>query len=79
MKSKNPILISIIAVTTASRNRIEKISDTQYKVWVTAVPEKGRANKEIIMLLAKELHVRKSQIEIVRGETRSKKIIQIIY
>ena len=45
------------------------------KVAVVSVPEKGRANKELIAVLAKYLGVAKSQIQIISGEfDRYKKV-----
>lgn len=46
------------------------------KINVISVPEKGKANKELISLLAKLLHIAKSDIQILSGETdRYKKIL----
>lgn len=46
------------------------------KVNVVSVPEKGKANSELLGFLAKKLKLAKSQIEIVFGETdRYKKIL----
>lgn len=47
------------------------------KVSVTAVPEKGKANKALIEILSKYFHVPKSAIEITRGETDRIKILNI--
>lgn len=46
------------------------------KVNVISVPEKGKANKELIALLAQELKLAKSNLTIISGETdRYKKIL----
>lgn len=47
------------------------------KLSVTAVPEKGKANQAVIELLARELGVPKRDLSIVRGETDSRKLIEI--
>jgi uncharacterized protein len=39
-----------------------------FKISITAVPEKGKANAQLIKFLAKEWHVAKSDIEIIAGE-----------
>lgn len=50
--------------------------DQFLKINVVSVPEKGKANKELLLLLAKELKLAKSDLEIVSGETgRYKKIL----
>lgn len=46
------------------------------KVSVTAVPEKGRANKALVALLAKSWKLPNSAIVIIKGETdRNKTLI----
>lgn len=47
------------------------------KVRVCAVPEKGKANAALIALLAKQLHVPKSAISLLTGDTQRKKILRI--
>jgi len=47
------------------------------KARVTAVPEKGKANKALIALLSKSLKVPKSMITVVSGETSRQKILRI--
>jgi len=43
------------------------------KVCVTQSPEKGKANKALIALLSKSLSLRKSQLELIAGETSQQK------
>ena len=47
------------------------------KVSVTAVPEKGKANKALIDLLSKEWHLPKNAFSLIRGETDRLKTIKI--
>ena len=47
------------------------------KLCVISVPEKGKANKELLALLAKKFGVAKSQCEIVSGELDRYKKIKI--
>ncbi len=54
-----------------------KLADGSYKIDVAAVPEDNKANLELIRFLAGEFHVSKSNIEILSGQTNSKKIIRI--
>ena len=51
--------------------------ETYLKVRVTAVPEKGKANKALIALVSKSLGVAKSSVSLVSGETARKKILRI--
>lgn len=47
------------------------------KARVTAVPEKGKANKALIALLSKALKVPKSSISVSSGDTARQKILRI--
>lgn len=48
------------------------------KIYLTAVPIQGKANKELIKLLSEKLGVSKSKIEIIKGEKNKEKIIEIL-
>ncbi|MBB4191273.1 hypothetical protein GGE45_002840 [Rhizobium aethiopicum] len=51
--------------------------ETLLKARVTSVPEKGKANKALILLIARSLRIPKSSISLVSGETARKKILRI--
>ena len=57
----------------ARRNELRGVQDGMLKVCVTQSPEKGKANKAIVELLSKKLGLKKSQIELVAGETSHQK------
>ncbi|MFA5925924.1 MAG: DUF167 domain-containing protein [Parcubacteria group bacterium] len=61
----------------AGKNEVLKISDGEYKVKVTAVPEKGKANEAVIKLLADYFDVPKSLISIIGGKSTRVKLIEI--
>lgn len=62
----------------ARQEKIEKINDGHYRAWVTAVPERGKANDALIELLAREFKVAKSSVRIVIGKTAREKLVEII-
>ncbi|MEF3132656.1 DUF167 domain-containing protein [Rhizobium sp. 268] len=51
--------------------------ETHLKARVTSVPEKGKANKALILLIAQSLRIPKSSISLVSGDTARKKILRI--
>ena len=57
----------------ARRNEIRGQQNGMLRVSVTQAPEKGKANKAIVALLAKGLALRKSQLELIAGETSPQK------
>ncbi len=69
-------IIEVRVVPNAKRNEI-KDEEGKFKVYITAPPVDGKANKLLIEILAKHLGVKKSHINIIKGEKSRDKIIQI--
>jgi uncharacterized protein len=67
------VVLPVRAQPGARRNEVRGIQDGALKVCVTQAAEKGKANKAIVEVLAKWLGLRKSQIELITGETASQK------
>lgn len=62
-----------------SKNEIKDImADGTIKINITAPPEKGKANKELIKFLSQEFAIDKRNITILSGETAQLKLIKII-
>ena len=76
MISKNEETLIWVHVTASARtSEVLGFKDGKLRVKLRQVPEKGRANKALIELLAKHFHVAKSLIEIVSGtQSRTKRI-----
>jgi len=55
----------------------DSAGETHLKARVTAVPEKGKANKALIHLIAGSLGIPKSSVSLVSGDTARKKILRI--
>ena len=54
-----------------------RIKDNSYKAHLLSAPLDGKANEELIRLLARELKLKKYNIEIIKGLTSSNKVISI--
>lgn len=64
-------------VPRSSADRLQA-DPRQLKIRVTAAPVDGGANKAVVKLLAKRLHIGKSKIEIIRGESGRDKVIAVL-
>ena len=71
------VIVRIRVQPKASRDAIVGEHDGALKVAVTAPPDKGKANKAVVELLAKTLGVAKSNIELVAGTTSRDKTLAI--
>ncbi|MBN2579835.1 MAG: DUF167 domain-containing protein [Pirellulales bacterium] len=67
------VILLVRARPGARRNEIRGAQAGMLKVCVTQVAEKGKANKAIVEFLSKSLGLRKSQIELLSGETSAQK------
>ena len=61
----------------AKIDRVEKISDKEFMVWVKQEAKEGRANQAVVKLLSEYFHIPKSRITILKGHTSRNKIIEI--
>ena len=66
-------ILPVRAKPGARRNEIRGVQDGMLKVCVTQSPEKGKANKALVELLAKSLGLKKSQFELIGGQTSHQK------
>ena len=69
-------IIHIRVVPNAKKNEVKKFSNG-FKVYLTAPPVEGRANKMLLKILADEFSLKKSQLSIARGVNSRDKIIRI--
>lgn len=75
-KWKNFLKLKIIP-NSAKTEIVEFMGNGVLKLKVKAIPEKGKANKEIINFFAKSLRINKQKIDITSGKTASLKTIKI--
>lgn len=68
--------IFVKAKTRAKEEKIEKVSENSYIVWVKEPPEKGLANKAIAKVLAEYFGKCPSEVEIVSGFSSKRKIFK---
>lgn len=70
-------LITIFVKPNSKRIYVKQIDPLTFEVAITSKPEKGKANKEIIEILADYFQIRKNKIQIIKGHKSRKKIVQI--
>jgi uncharacterized protein (TIGR00251 family) len=69
--------ISIKVKANAKENRVEEIEKNQFLVKVKAPAKEGKANKEVIAILAEHFKVPKSCVTIITGLKSNRKIVSI--
>lgn len=56
---------------------VEILDDETIKIRIKAIPEKGKANAELIKFLSNELNVPKENISILSGKTEQLKLVKV--
>jgi uncharacterized protein YggU (UPF0235/DUF167 family) len=64
------------ATPKASRDRIV-VEEGQIRIYVTTVPEDGKANAAVQKLLAKALGLPKSRLSLIRRQTSRDKVFRV--
>jgi uncharacterized protein (TIGR00251 family) len=61
----------------ASRRRVLGVHGGALKLSVKAPPEKGKANKDVVSLVAETFGLAPSDVEILSGETSPDKVVKL--
>ena len=76
--SNHRMIRFIVKVTTcAHKISVEKLDDTHLSIHVTDAPEKGKANKAVLRILADYFDVTLDKVTITAGYTSKNKIITV--
>jgi hypothetical protein len=76
-KTKNELILKIKVEPRSSRAGIVGQYGDALKVKLTSPPVEGKANKELIEILAKEFGVHKKYIKIISGQSSKNKIVRL--
>jgi len=71
------VTLQIVARPGAGRQRFVRAEDRGLVVALNSPPEKGKANDELLVFLARSFGLPRSALEIVRGSNARLKLIQI--
>jgi len=72
------MLIKVTVVARAKKAAIIVLGNNHLKVKIPTAPVKGKANEQLIEMLADYYGVRKSAITITRGEHSREKVVEIL-
>ena len=61
----------------ASRTELAGRQGDAWKVRISAVPERGRANEAVVGLLAERLGVPRTSLSVVSGQTSRDKVVEL--
>lgn len=71
-------IITVKVRAKARERSITEAPDGTYRVRTTVAPERGKANADVVEILAGHLGVPRSRIRLISGETATTKRFKII-
>lgn len=78
LANNKEIYFNVKVITGAPKTELrEEMADGTIKIALSAQPEKGEANQELVNYLAKVIGVRKYQVKIISGLTERTKLVKI--
>jgi uncharacterized protein (TIGR00251 family) len=72
------IELKITVIPRAQRREVIDLGGDHFRVKLTSAPEKDKANRELIRVLAQHFGVKKSAVTIKTGQKSRHKIIKIL-
>ena len=69
--------LSVKVIPKSGRSELKKVGNS-LKIWLLSAPEDGKANDELVRILADKLDIRKSDIVIRSGFSSRNKIVDIV-
>lgn len=70
--------ITVKVKPRSKKESVKKIADNFFEVCFNVAPEKGKANKKLILMLSDYFKIPQSNFKIVSGRSSNKKIIEIL-
>jgi len=78
LRSEGKLVLQIRVIPKSQKTEwAGEMGDGIYKLKVAAVPEKGKANDEVVRFIASEFGVRRPQVEVMAGATSQNKLVRI--
>jgi len=71
------MLINVKVNTNSSKREVIKINESSYIIKFKTAREKGKANEKLIEILSEYFRIPKSRIQIIKGLTSSRKVIEL--
>ena len=77
-ETKKGVVFGVKALPNAGKSSLAGVYNGMLKVKVSAPPDKGKANKELVKILSKTLKVNSGFVEIIKGEKARQKTVLVM-
>ena len=74
---REAVRLTVVVVPNAKRSEVAGEVEGAIRIRLQAQPIEGRANQELVRMLARLLGVNKSAVQVVQGLTGRKKMVEV--
>ena len=74
---RDEAILAVRVTPGAKRNAVTGFKEGIWNIKIAAPPFEGRANEELLAFLSKKLNIRKSSLNVVKGQTSRKKLVSV--
>lgn len=71
------MIITVRVTPKSKKSELCREGELVFRAKIMSPPDKGKANRELIGLVADHFQVKKNQVQIIRGEHSRDKIIEV--
>jgi uncharacterized protein (TIGR00251 family) len=79
VSSEKIIFLNVRVHPRARNQEVQKIGEREYRVRVLSPPSEGKANKEVIAVLASHFHLPPYRVKILKGKKSRQKVVALEY
>ncbi len=71
------MILRVKVKPSSKKELVRRLNKDTLEVKVSAPPEKGKANRRVLELIAEHFGIKKSSVRIVKGKTSREKLVEI--
>jgi uncharacterized protein (TIGR00251 family) len=75
--SNNQTKVPVKVTPNAARNEVLGLQNGVWRIKIAAPPDKGKANKELIVYLSELLDLKKDDLGVIRGHASRDKVVAV--
>ncbi|MGA3094725.1 MAG: DUF167 domain-containing protein [Dehalococcoidales bacterium] len=74
---RDKAILAVRVTPGAKRNAITALKEGVWNIKIAAPPVEGRANEELVAFLSKKLDIRRSSLNVIKGQSSRNKLVSV--
>ena len=74
---RDEAILAVRVTPGAKRNAVTAFKEGVWNIKIAAPPVEGRANEELVAFLSKKLDIRRSSLNVIKGQSSRNKLVSV--